>query len=291
MKKYFVASVMLFLVVFPMSAQLLWKVSGKGLKQDSYLFGTHHLISISFLDSIPGLYPAFNSSKAVVSEIVLNTLDATQKIQTAATLPDSMLMSRLLSSEEFEMLDKEISDLLKITLKQIDMLHPAMIQTFFQLELYKQMAHFDDNTKSDSYFQLVANEKGMPIYGLETIDKQVELLFPKEDLRKQALELVDVAKRKNEAYAELKELNRLYKIGDINGLDRLNKISNTNWGVSDEENAEMVDNRNIDWANQLPALMKSNPCFIAVGALHLPGENGLIKLLRKKGYRVRAIVK
>ena len=291
MKKYFVALVMLFLVVFPMSAQLLWKVSGKGLKQDSYLFGTHHLISISFLDSIPGLYPAFNSSKAVVSEIVLNTLDATQKIQTAATLPDSRLMSRLLSSEEFAMLDKEVSDLLKITLKQIDMLHPAMIQTFFQLELYKQMAHFDDNTKSDSYFQLVANEKGMPIYGLETIDKQVELLFPKEDLRKQALELVDVAKRKNEAYAELKELNRLYKIGDINGLDRLNRKSNANWSISDEENAEMVDNRNIAWARQLPELMQSSSCFIAVGALHLPGENGLIKLLKQEGYKVRPIVK
>ena len=45
------------------NAQLLWKISGHGLKQNSYLLGTHHLISISFLDSIPGVYPAFNKSK------------------------------------------------------------------------------------------------------------------------------------------------------------------------------------------------------------------------------------
>lgn len=86
-------------------------------------------------------------------------------------------------------------------------------------------------------------------------------------------------------------LNRLYKQGNIDGLYQLNKKSNTNWGISDEENAKMVDNRNMEWAKQLPELMKSNTCFIAVGALHLPGENGLINLLRKEGYKVKPVVK
>lgn len=291
MKKYIFTTLLLIISAVSINAQLLWKVSGKGLKQESYLFGTHHLISISFLDSVPGLYPAFNRSKAVVSEIVLNTQDATQKIREAATLPDSLPMSKLLNEADYDYLDKVILDMMKISLRQIDMLHPAMIQTFIQLESFKQMAHLDENTKSDSYFQLVALEKGIPVFGLETIEKQIELLFPKDDLKKQALELVDMAKRKDEAYRELKELNRLYKLGDIEGLNRLNKKSNANWGISDQENYEMVDNRNIAWAEQLPELMKSNGCFIAVGAMHLPGENGLIKLLRKQGYKVKAVRK
>lgn len=207
MKKYFSILILFLLAVFSMHAQLLWKVSGKELKEDSFLFGTHHLISISFLDSVPGLYPAFNQLKTVVSEIVLNSFEATAKIQQAALLPDSLTMGKLLSEDDYNLLDKELLETLKLSLKQIDKLNPAMIQTFFQLELYKQMAHFDDNTKSDSYFQLIANEKGIPVYGLETLEKQIELLFPKENLSEQARELVDIAKRKNEAYGELAELN------------------------------------------------------------------------------------
>lgn len=291
MRKYVTAFLILFIAVFSLNAQLLWKVSGKGLKEDSYLFGTHHLISISFLDSVPGLYPAFNSSGTVVSEIVLNSLESTAQIQQAALLPDSLPMSVLLSEDDFNFLDRELTETINLSLKQLDRLHPAMIQTFFQIELYKQMAHFDDNTKSDSYFQLVATEKGIPVVGLETIEKQIELLFPKENLRKMAKELVNIVQRKEEAYNELKELNRLYKKGDIERLDILNRKSNANWSISDEENAEMVDNRNIAWARQLPELMQSSSCFIAVGALHLPGENGLIKLLKQEGYKVRPIVK
>ena len=50
--------------------------------------------------------------------------------------------------------------------------------------------------------------------------------------------------------------------------------------------AALLDNRNQKWAEMLPAQMQEKPLFIAVGALHLPGENGMINLLRQKGYQV-----
>ena len=71
----------------------------------------------------------------------------------------------------------------------------------------------------------------------------------------------------------------------------MNKKWNKKWGISAEENAEMLDIRNKEWVTQLPELMKLNSCFIAVGALHLPGENGLIQLLRRAGYKVVAVRK
>ena len=273
------------------NAQLLWKISGNGLKQNSYLFGTHHLISIQFLDSIPGVFPAFNKTDMVVSEIVLNDLDVSAKIQRAAMLPDSLTMKDLLTAEEFEFADKELTNVLKMSLLSLNKMHPSIIQTFYELALYKEKTHFDENTKSDSYFQLVANQKGIPVKGLETIDKQIDLLFPKDNLKKKATELLEVIKEKESLYTEYEEVNKLYRSGKIEEINELNRISNKKWGITAEENAELLDLRNIDWVKQLPQLMKSNACFIAVGALHLPGENGMIKLLRKEGYKVVAVNK
>ena len=170
-------------------------------------------------------------------------------------------------------------------------MHPSLIQTFFELELYKTRAHFDENTKSDSYFQLVANQKGIPVKGLETVKKQIELLFPKYDLKGKAQELINTIKNKETLYADYEEINKLYRAGDIEGLNIVNKKWNKKWGISAEENAEMLDIRNKEWVTQLPELMKLNSCFIAVGALHLPGENGLIQLLRRAGYKVVAVRK
>lgn len=291
MKKLTATTLLLFLIIFSIQSQLLWRVSGKELKHDSYLFGTHHLIPISFLDSVAGLYPTFNQAQKVVSEIVLEGVEDNKKLQQAAMLPDSVLISGLLSESDYALLDKEFTEVLKMGLKQIDRLHPAMILTFYQLAIYKELAHFDDNTKSDSFFQLVAAQTGIPVVGLETIDKQIALLFPREDYKKQAEELVEIVKRKEDAFSELVELNRLYKQENIDALYALNEKSKASWGIPEEESYALIDRRNIDWADQLPALIKEKSCFIAVGALHLPGENGLIKLLRKAGYKVTPVKK
>ncbi len=68
------------------NAQLLWEISGNHLKQKSYLFGSHHLVPISFLDSIKGIYPAFNSCENVVGEIILDDPSVIKKLQQAAVI-------------------------------------------------------------------------------------------------------------------------------------------------------------------------------------------------------------
>ena len=291
MKRINLLIIFSFILLVSANAQLLWKISGHGLKQNSYLFGTHHLIPIQFLDSIPGIYPAFNNAQMVVSEIVLSDPDIAAGISQAAMLPDTLTMEDLLPADDYEYADKELMKVMQMSLKNLNKMHPSLIQTFFELELYKTRAHFDENTKSDSYFQLDANQKGIPVKGLETVKKQIELLFPKYDLKGKAQELINTIKNKETLYADYEEINKLYRAGDIEGLNIVNKKWNKKWGISAEENAEMLDIRNKEWVTQLPELMKLNSCFIAVGALHLPGENGLIQLLRRAGYKVVAVRK
>lgn len=85
---------------------------------------------------------------------------------------------------------------------------------------------------------------------------------------------------------EMREMNRLYREGNLDALEVLANQSNKQWNVSEEENKKLIDDRNINWVKQLPDLIKNNSCFVAVGALHLPGNKGLIKLLKNEGYKV-----
>lgn len=265
--------------------QLLWKITGNGLKNPSYLFGTHHLIPIQFLDSVPGLYPAFNSTKMVVSEVVLNNLDATPAIRMAALLPDTVTIRGLLSPAEYEFVNQELTNTLRMSLDNLNKMHPSLISKLYELELYKKYEHFDENTQSDTYFQLVAAKKGIPIAGLETVEQQVKLLFP-ENIKKEAQLLVASIRNKEMLIQEMREMNRLYREGNLDALEVLANQSNKQWNVSEEENKKLIDDRNINWVKQLPDLIKNNSCFVAVGALHLPGNKGLIKLLKNEGYKV-----
>ena len=265
--------------------QLLWKITGNGLKNPSYLFGTHHLIPIQFLDSVPGLYPAFNSTKMVVSEVVLNNLDATPAIRMAALLPDTVTIRGLLSPAEYEFVNQELTNTLRMSLDNLNKMHPSLISKLYELELYKKYEHFDENTQFDTYFQLVAAKKGIPIAGLETVEQQVKLLFP-ENIKKETQLLVASIRNKEMLIQEMREMNRLYREGNLDALEVLANQSNKQWNVSEEENKKLIDDRNINWVKQLPDLIKNNSCFVAVGALHLPGNKGLIKLLKNEGYKV-----
>lgn len=265
--------------------QLLWKITGNGLKNPSYLFGTHHLIPIQFLDSVPGLYPAFNSAKMVVSEVVLNNLDATPAIRKAALLPDTITIRGLLNQAEYEFVNQELTNTLRMSLDNLNKMHPSLISKLYELELYKKYEHFEENTQSDTYFQLVAAKKGIPIAGLETVEQQVKLLFP-ENIKKETQLLVASIRNKEMLIQEMREMNRLYREGNLDALEVLANQSNKQWNVSEEENKKLIDDRNINWVKQLPDLIKNNSCFVAVGALHLPGNKGLIKLLKNEGYKV-----
>ena len=284
----------LFLLLFILSfsfiqAQLLWKVTGKGLKHPSYLFGTLHLIPIQFLDSVPGLFKAFNNCDKVVGEMVLNNVDATSKIQQAAMMPDHVKMKDLIKdSTNYAKVDKELKSVLKISLKEVSVMNPSLILSLYEIGIYKKLTGYTDDKQSDSYFQLVADEKGKPVVGLETIDQQIAVLFGNGTLQRQADVLVETVQQKDSVLKEMIHMNKLYKAGKINELVELSNRKGNVIDMTEEEYARLVDNRNADWITKLPEMMQKSSCFIAVGALHLGGKNGLIKQLEKEGYRVTA---
>lgn len=290
MKKFFFSFVVLSISLTSIQAQLLWKVTGHGLKHPSYLFGTHHLIPISFLDSVPGLYKAFNSCDEVVGEIALNNSDAVGKIQRAAVMPDKKTLRELIpDSADYNMVDKELKRVLKFGLKDVPVINPSLLLSMYEVALFQKATGYNDDTRSDSYFQTVAAEKGKKVVGLETVEQQIALLFGNGSLQRQASLLVETVRAKGVELQQMLELNKLYKEGKLNDLLIMALHKGDLTDMTQQEFTAMVDNRNASWAEQLPDLMHKSTCFIAVGALHLPGQNGVIELLRKKGFRVTPV--
>ena len=91
---------------------LLWKISGNGLEFPSYLFGTHHLVPLSFLDSIIGLEEAFEATEQTVGELDMSKMSEMQiKIMGAAIMPNEYDYRTLISEADFQLLDKTLKEL------------------------------------------------------------------------------------------------------------------------------------------------------------------------------------
>jgi len=281
MKKNGLIIISLLLGFSSLQAQLLWKVSGKGLKHPSYLFATHNLIPIQFLDSVPGLFKAFNECDLVVAEVVMNNIDATAKIQQAAIMPNQTRINDLLNEDQSKLLDLELKSVMKFGLKDVSILNPSLILSMYEMEIFKKLTGFTDDKQSESYFQLVAAEKGMKIVGLETVQQQIAVLYGIGSLERQADILVETIRQKTIILNEMIQLNKLYKAGKLDNFVELSKGPDNITEMTEEEYAKLVDNRNTDWMSKLPAFFKESSCFVTVGAIHLGGNNGLIKQVIK----------
>ena len=284
MKKTIVL-VFVFLVAYSsLQGQLLWQVTGKNQVKPSYLFGTHHLIPIQFLDSVPGLFKAFNRCDIVISEMHLNQENDMRKLQKVSILPDNITLMDILDEEDYNLVDQELRAVLNLGLKEMGMLNPEIISTMYVTELYRKSVGLTGDVQSDSYFQSVASFQGKQVIGLENVDQQIAILLGNKSLEEQAKDLVESVQTKEEVLKQTLTLDSLYRKGNIEALMKLSLEE-----MTPGEYYLLVDKRNSDWMEQLSAYIDKSPCFIAVGALHLGGDDGLIALLKAAGYKVKAV--
>ena len=122
-------------------SSLLWKVSGNGLEKPSYLFGTHHLVPISFIDSVAGINSAFNSTEQTVSEIEMAKMSKMQmqmKLMKKAIMPKGIKYESLLPAEDLALIDSTLKSLVGVGLKQLGKLKPAMLSNMISVTLYQR---------------------------------------------------------------------------------------------------------------------------------------------------------
>lgn len=270
---------------------LLWKVSGNGLKENSYLFGTYHLLGDKFLAEVPETSQPFANAKGIVVETVLDS-SKMMSIMMSKAMMQGKKISTLLTPEDFNRVDSVLQAVSGYSLKMFDMFKPIqagmMISLSYAQKLNADLLKKYDGTPLDIHFASSAKKMGKTVTQLETMEQQFDMLYNHFTVEEQAKQLAVMVKQGDALTKGSSELFTLYLQKDVHGLAVLmESLSDDMAGNMDH----LLKDRNHNWVKALPGLMKSGSQFIAVGAGHLPGEDGLITLLRKQGYTVTPVVK
>ncbi|NLZ94255.1 MAG: TraB/GumN family protein [Bacteroidales bacterium] len=272
---------------------LLWKISGNNLEEPSYLFGTHHLVPLSFLDSINGLDEAFNATKQTIGELDMNDVGEMQmQLMVASLMPEGYSYKDLLDDEDRKILDETLKEYVGGGLDQFQQMKPAMLNMLLSVMMYKKFYPTDEeNISMDEHFQKEARDRYRQTVGLETVEEQIDVLFGSQPVERQAESLLCSIKNIDFGKKQMDRLMKAYHAQNLTVMAKLYEEEDPNnpCPSTEEEKDKLNKQRNENWMKQLPERISTKPSFIAVGCLHLVGEDGLINLLRKEGYTVEAV--
>lgn len=273
------------LVLFAVSsqAQLLWRVSGKGLVKDSYIFGTMHTAPESMIDEVAGLNDAIRHCDIAISESgndELNPMDKKEFLRKMIAPIDSTL-DNLLSPEDYRIVEAVVDSCFSsqgLSLAQLRFLRPNFIS--YLLDFSEAIDKGKDFKSLDDHVLDRAVAAGHPTMSLDSIEQVMEN-FCNCPLADQAAWLLEQCKND---YSQEKEddTDRYLRQEAIETFEDIaaNEL--------DERFLElMVYSRNRYWITKLvPVLASGKFCLVVVGIGHLPSEQGLLQLLRNEGYTV-----
>lgn len=274
-------------------AQILYKISGNGLSHPSYLFGTHHLAPLSILDSVPSSKIVLDEIKTVVGEIDMvnhSQFDMMTAMKPLMSAPADSTLSKLLTPTEFAEADSLFNNAVHMRLEMFDAMRPIVPQLVVMTILAANTTGADVRTEQlDSWFQSEAKRRGLGIGALESYEEQAQVLYTFTPLEIQAHNLLKMLRNPEETIQSVEELTDAYMARDIERLASLSKEQTDSAYDAAFVNALLVK-RNRNWLDKMPQMMSTSPTLFVVGALHLPGQDGLIKSLRDKGYDIMPIM-
>lgn len=283
------------------NAQLLYKISGNDLEKPSYIIGTHHLANVGFVEKINGVKEALTETEQVYGELkwdVMANPDSLKAVQERMMLPEGQTLKTILTPEQYKRLDAFMTAKMGAGMSnpmveaQMGKLTPMALVTQFQVLLFlmNHMGEFDPSSTFDQYFQAQAQKNNLPCGGLETMSFQAQLLYGSTPMERQVEQLMCLIDNEQFNVQMLEEMTKAFYAQDLDALKKAMDVKlGTSCDSTPEEEAALIDNRNADWLTKMPAIMKQAPTFFAVGAGHLPGEKGVLQLLRNAGYTVEGV--
>ena len=299
MKKFLMTLAVVLCCWGPVQAQLLYKISGGGLKEPSYILGTNHTAAISFVDSIPGLRRVMNDTQQVYLE-TNESAESSSEIDTEmdqyVLLPDGMLLDSLLTADEMQRLTAFMIDSCKIDADKVHVFFdykPLALQIFLytRFDSYKKAKETNGLPTFDDYFQKEALAQGKEVGGLESLTSQLKAVFQAPTLERQKAMLMWMVD--HQTPTKQKECSEeTYYSQDLEAIRNQSATPDDDpRSFSSEELFKMVAVRNLNWMKKIPSVMSRKSTLFVVGALHLPGPDGVLDLLRQAGYTVEAVTK
>lgn len=284
-------TLLLFISAFSFVAQttqksLAWRISGNGLAKDSYLYGTMHTQDQRAFDFKKGVLKALEDVDVFVMEVNMGLADQFA-VMGMMMMDDGITLEDLLSETQYDSVALFFKDSLGQSLVLFNNMMPIITAQVIELGNLGT----DQELALDLYFAELAKEQGKEVLGLETAEEQINALksVTYED---QAESLYQMVKDRYEGKVDntINEMVDLYVKGDLEGMLKMAAEEPLN---SEQAQAEFENNlilkRNRTMTQRLVKIIHDQSAFIAVGAAHLGGKNGIITMLRIMGYTVEPL--
>lgn len=255
---------------------LLWKIEGDSVHKDCYLFGTMHLISTDYF-----LFPKKLEKIASKTDLLVMELEGTPNQMEALNLimlKEGSFFDYFNEAQEDSIINwaNDIMHIDEETFrKSFDKFKPFAI-----VSMATQMQFIGKTESYEKSFELIADENEIEIKGLETLEEQMAVFDDLTD-EQQAEMVMENIRSYKENLCLTKNMMKVYNLQQI---DSLYAMVTDNESVISEEQDSFLDQRNSNWIPQIKNYIKDEKVLIAVGAGHLGGPNGLIRLLEKEGY-------
>jgi uncharacterized protein len=258
---------------------LLWEITGKDLKQPSYLFGTIHLICKEDFFMPEVVKQKFAGANNVFLEMDMDDPAMQMDMLKLAMLPPGESLKKLFGTD-YNIVDSFFKKNSTYPLAMFNQFKPMMIMSL----LYLEMLPCQTQESYEQSFIAMAKAAGKDIQGLETMEDQMKVFDDIPD----STEVKNIVKMIKDYDAQVKQFADMVKVYKEQNVTKLHKDVTSSPDMMDAEDA-LLTKRNNNWIPVMSKSMKEAPSFFAVGAAHLAGENGVIHLLRKAGYTVKAV--
>ncbi|GEM_PF-1284854 len=291
MHKLTVPLLLLFICFFylPTQAQqktdntLLWRISGNGLKEPSYLYGTIHITDKRVFHLGDSVHAAIQNTKGLAAELDMITL--TNEVIAGfineyegdddVEAPKEVLLKNILEKEIWDKYKTKLEKRLKIKADKITLSDIKRVKQTNKEKLYKKG---EMPTFLDAWLMGLAKKNNKWVGGIE------DLVDQEEHIGNRSTEEIieDILYDDKYASFQLDWMINQYLQQRLDAIDSL-------YNQSFKEKDLIMIKRNKKMAYRMDSLAAVRSTFFAVGVAHLPGEEGVISLLQDKGFTVTPV--
>lgn len=280
----------------PNGQGIFWKIEKDGLKP-SYLLGTMHVTDPRVLTMPKGAREAATAADVVVieSEEILDEQKAAASLLMHPELTmftDGKSVKDHLDAAELAKLESGLKER-GLALGAVARMKPWILASFVALPACELSRKAAGASFLDKQIAEDAVKAGKPVAGLETLVEQLEAMadLPVDFHFKALIETIALGDKMEDVIETMTELYLAEEIGMT--MPMLKTVAPTAAGEDESAYAafetRIVRDRNLVMAEGSKQHLEKGNAFIAVGALHLPGDEGLVELIRKQGYTVTRV--
>ncbi len=271
----------------PYSQGRLWMVEAADAAP-SYLVGTMHSADPAIATPWPALAQVMDKVGSVTVELVMDDAVMATMGQ-AMMLNDGRTLGDIAGPERMARI-QAAGAVYGFPPEALQQFRPWAANMIFSVPPSEMQRQATGAPMLDNVLRLHAEERGIPVYGIETVDEQLALFADYSEADQ--LALLDVTlEAQPQAEAQFNELRKAWLIGDLGGLydAAMDMPATDSPDLMNDFVTRLIQERNYRMAERITGLLDQGNALVAVGALHLPGEGGVLALLEEAGYAVSPV--